>query len=424
MSTPNKGSRRIPTDTGHAPPDPARHDGADPDLRVHSDPDQAHATKPPSTNLVLPRSPLIGRDHEVAAVQQLLLQEQVGLLTLTGPGGTGKTRLAMQVAATLLDHFVDGIYFVSLAPIREAELVIVAIAETLGIREAGGPSLLATLQAYLQQRQMLLVLDNFEQVLEAAPSVASLLAQCSRLKILVTSRTTLHLYGEQEFPVPPLALPDSKRLTAMGVALLPNLAQVASVTLFVQRAMAVQPDFALNATNQAAVAEICIGVDGLPLAIELAAAKIKLFSPPALLARLQQRLTLLTGGPHDLPARQRTLRDEIAWSYDLLAPAEQILFRRLAVFAGGFTLEAAQAVCNAAGDLGVDVLVGVASLLQQNLLKQAEQTGLRGHLEPRFDMLEMMREYALEQLTAHEERRSATSMPTSSWHWQKRLPRC
>lgn len=398
MSTPDKGSRRLATDTTHAPADPSRYDDADAVRRALSDADQVHTTKRPFTNLMLPRSPLIGRDHEITTIQQLLLQEQVGLLTLTGPGGVGKTRLAMQVAATLLDHFIDGIYFVSLAPIREADLMIVAIAETLGVREAGGQPLLEVLQAYLQHRQLLLVLDNFEQVVAAASLVASLLAQCSRLKILVTSRATLHLYGEQEFPIPPLALPDPKRLRTMGVDLVPNLAQVASVTLFVQRALAVKPDFALTATNVAVVAEICIGVDGLPLAIELAAAQIKLFSPPALLARLQQRLTLLTGGPQDLPARQRTLRDEIAWSYDLLAPIEQNLFRRLAVFAGGFTLEAAQAVCNAAGDLGVHVLDGVASLVQQNLLKQAEQTRPRGHLEPRFDMLEMMREYALERL--------------------------
>lgn len=404
MTTLNTGSRRPTTDTTHAPPDLVRHDEAAPDRGAQSDPGQIHTAKPSSTNLVLPRSPLIGRDHEIAAVQHLLLQERVGLLTLTGPGGIGKTRLAMQVAATLLDHFVDGVYFVSLAPIRNADLVSVAIAETLGVSEGGGQSIMEALQAYLQHRQMLLVLDNFEQVLAAAPLVALLLTTCDRLKIMVTSRATLHLYGEQEFPVPPLALPDSKRLKAMGVALVPSLAQVASVTLFVQRAMAVQPDFALNATNEAAVAEICIGVDGLPLAIELAAAKIKLFSPPALLARLQQRLTLLTGGSHDMPARQRTLRDEIAWSYDLLAPAEQVLFRRLALFAGGFTLEAAQAVCSDAGDLGLDVLDGVTSLVDQNLLKRVEPAhGTDGQplaLESRFDMLEMVREYALEQLNA------------------------
>jgi predicted ATPase/DNA-binding CsgD family transcriptional regulator len=404
MSTPNKGSRRLATDTTHTPLDSSRHDAAAPDHRAHSDAVQVHTGKRPSTNFVLPRGPLIGREHEIATIQQLLLQEQVGVLTLTGPGGIGKTRLAMQVATSLLDHFVDGVYFVSLAPIRDAALVIVAIAETLGVREAGTQPLIEALQVYLQHRQMLLVLDNFEQVLAAAPLLTPLLAECDRLKFLVTSRASLDLYGEQEFPVPPLALPDPKWLTTRGGELAPHLAQIASVTLFVQRALAVQPDFALSATNAAAVGEICIDLDGLPLAIELAAAKLKLFSPPALLARLQQRLTLLIGGPQDLPARQRTLRDEIAWSYDLLAPVEQILFRRLAVFAGGFTLEAAQAVCNVAGDLGVDILHGVTSLMEQNLLKQAQQTKRAGeHLlgaEARFHMLETLREYALEQLIA------------------------
>jgi predicted ATPase/DNA-binding CsgD family transcriptional regulator len=378
------------------PPDPARHDEAAPDRRAHSDPSQIRTDKPASTNLVLPRSPLIGRDHEIATIQQLLLQEQVGLLTLTGPGGIGKTRLAMQVAATLLDHFVDGVYFVSLGPIRDADLVSVAIAETLGVREAGGRSMVEALQAYLRHRQMLLVLDNFEQVVAAAPLVASLLMECGRLKVLVTSRATLHLYGEQEFSVPPLALPDPKWLTTRGVELAPNLAQVASVTLFVQRAMAVKPDFALTATNAVAVADICTGLDGLPLAIELAAAKLKLFSPPALLTRLQQRLTLLTDGPHDLPARQRTLRAEIAWSYELLAAGEQALFRRVSIFVGGFTLEAAQTVGDMEGSLEISVLDGVAALVDQNLLNRVEPA----NGEPRFGMLETIREYGLEQLNA------------------------
>jgi predicted ATPase/DNA-binding NarL/FixJ family response regulator/Tfp pilus assembly protein PilF len=399
MSTPNKGSRRPTTDTIHAPPDSPRHDDAASERRAHSDNSQVHTAKPPSTNLVLPRSPLIGRDHEVTIVQRLLLQEQVGLLTLTGPGGIGKTRLAMQVAATLLDHFVDGVYFVSLAPITDTALVISAIAQTLDVRDAGTRTLLESVQDFLRQRQLLLVLDNFEQVMGTAPLVAALLAECPRLKLLVTSRATLHLYGEQEFPVPPLALPDPESLTATGLDPAPSLAQVAAVALFVQRALAAKPDFVLTIANTMAVAEICIGLDGVPLAIELAAAKVKLFSPPALLARLHQRLTLLTGGPHDLPARQRTLRTEIAWSYDLLAADEQALFRRLAVFAGGFTLEAAQAVGNATGELRDDVLEGVAFLVDQNLM-QHEQ-GLDS--EPRFSMLETIREYGLERLVASSE---------------------
>jgi predicted ATPase/DNA-binding CsgD family transcriptional regulator len=358
--------------------------------------------RPPS-NLSLPRSPLIGRDHQVAAVQHLLLQEEVGLLTLTGPGGIGKTRLAMQAAANLLDHFVDGVYFVSLAPIREPDLVNAAIGQTIGVRNVPGRSLQESLQEYLRDRQLLLVLDNFEQVLAAAPLVAGLLAHCRRLKVLVTSRVTLHLYGEREFPVPPLALPTLAAPAAVYPAAIQNaqstldietLASVAAVALFIQRAVAVEPNFVFNELNAEAVASICITLDGLPLAIELAAARLKLFAPAALLARLQQRLSLLTSGPHDAPARQQTLRDEIAWSYDLLTPAQQLLFRRLAVFSGGSTLEAAQAVCDAKGDLGLAMLDGVAALVDQNLLKRVESSGN----EPRFGMLETISEYALEQL--------------------------
>ena len=204
-----------PSETAHAPADSPHHDQGALDRRGQSHPAQGAVVKPPSTNLLLPRSPLIGRDHEVAVIQRLLLQDEVGLLTLTGPGGIGKTRLALQVAANLLDHFVDGVYFVSLAPIREAELVGVTIAQTLGVREIGGQPLLESLQDYIQDRQMLLVLDNFEQVAAAAPLVGTLLAGCRRLKVLVTSRAPLHLYGEQEYPAPPLALPDARRLSAI-----------------------------------------------------------------------------------------------------------------------------------------------------------------------------------------------------------------
>lgn len=378
--------------------------------------DEDHRGVTAHNNLTLPRTPLIGRDHDLAAIQQLLLQEHVGLLTLTGPGGIGKTLLAMQVAANLLDHFVDGVYFVALAPISEPELVSATIAQTLGVHEAPGRPLQESLQDYLRDKQLLLVLDNFEQILAAAPLVSALLKECRRLKTLVTSRATLHLYGEQEFPVPPLALPifdgrfgildaDASATKQSKIKNLPskldaaNLSEFAAIDLFCQRASAVKPDFALTADNAADIAKICIGLDGLPLAIELAAARIKLFSPAALLARLDQRLTLLTGGAHDLPARQRTLRDEIAWSYDLLTTDEQKLFRRLAVFVGGFTLEAAQAVGNAEGDLALDVLDGVATLVDQNLLKQvAQRDG-----EPRFGMLETIRDYGLAQLAANGE---------------------
>ncbi len=295
-------------------------------------------------NIRLPRSPLIGRDHELAAIQQYLLQANIPLLTLTGPGGIGKTRLALQAAANVCDQFADGSYVVSLAPVQTPDLVIAAIAEIMGLHETAGRPLQDSLEAHLQHRELLLVLDNFEHVAAAAPRLASLLVSCPGLKLLVTSRVILHLYDEHEFPVPCLSLPDDSRLASMQAAQVGALAHYAAIQLFIQRAIAAKPDFVFDASNAAAVAEICLRLDGLPLAIELAAARIKLFPAPALLARLEQRLSLLTGGPIDLPLRQRTLRDEIGWSYDLLSAAEQRLFRRLAVFAGGFTLHAAQVV--------------------------------------------------------------------------------
>jgi predicted ATPase/class 3 adenylate cyclase len=354
-------------------------------------------------NLPAQPTPLIGREREVTAARDVLHRAAVRLLTLTGPGGTGKTRLGLHVAADVLDDFEDGVYFVPLAPISDPALVVSTIAQMLGVREIGGRSSLESLKDSLRDKQTLLLLDNFEQVVSAAPMVAELLAACPKLKILVTSRVALRLSGEHEFPVPPLALPDPRRLPAVEV-----LSQYAAVTLFIQRALAAKPDFAVTNESAPAVAEICVRLDGLPLAIELAAARVKILPPKALLARLLgatggSLLQLLTGGPRDAPARHQTLRRTIAWSYDLLDAEEKALFRRLAVFVGGCTLDAAEALCNVAGDLELDVLEGVASLVDKSLLRQQEQA----EGEPRFQMLETIREYALECLTASGEGEAA-----------------
>src|SRR5437762_11021339 len=342
-------------------------------------------------NLPVQLTPFIGREQELTNVIQLLRRDDVRLLTLTGPGGAGKTRLGLQVAAELSDFFFDGVFFVNLAPISDSTLVVPTVAETLGIQERADPFLLKRLKDVLSQKQMLLLLDNFEQVVDASVQIIDLLTACPLLKILVTSREALHVQAEQEFPVPPLELPDPKRLPDLAV-----LSHNAAVALFLQRAQATKPDFQLTNANARAIAEICVRLDGLPLAIELAASRMKLLPPQALLARLDQRLLVLTGASRDVPARQQTLRNTIAWSYNLLDAVEQRLFRRLSVFVGGCTLQAIEAVCTDASDGGEagQVLERVTSLIDISLLQQTEQEGQ----EPRLLMLETIREYGLEVL--------------------------
>jgi predicted ATPase len=340
-------------------------------------------------NLPIQRGLLVGRERELDEIQGLLLRPEVGVLTLVGPGGIGKTRLALQVAAEMVEDFADGVYFVPLAAVTGPEQLEQTISQALGLQEAVGSSIGETLVRYLSSRQVLLVLDNFEQIMGAAPDVAGLLSSARGLKVLVTSREPLHLQGEQEYQVPPLALPNPRNLPPLEV-----LSQYDAVALFIQRARLVQPGFTIDNDNAPAVAEICYRLDGLPLAIELAAARTRLLPPAALLDRLASRLRLLTGGARDLPLRQQTLRDTIRWSYDLLNPSEQMLFRRLSVFSSGCNLEGAEAVCNASGDLEIDVLDGVSSLVDKSLLRQ--EGASRG--EPRFSMLETVREFALELL--------------------------
>jgi predicted ATPase/DNA-binding CsgD family transcriptional regulator/DNA-binding XRE family transcriptional regulator len=346
----------------------------------------------PSTypgSLPAPLTRLIGREAELSALSVRVQDAEVRLLTVTGPGGVGKTRLAIAAAAAVQNAFPDGMAFVDLSPLMDAALVLPAIAGALGVLASVREPLMATLSTFVATKRLLLLLDNCEPVLGVAPEIAILLAGCPGLTVLATSRESLRVRGEHEFPLSPLALPAMECLLAIG-----ELTHSPAVALFVERAHAVQPHFALTADNALAVSAICRRLDGLPLAIELAAARVKVLPPPALLARLEHRLPMLTGGGRDLPERQRTMRDAIAWSYDLLSPNEQALLQRLAVFAGGFTLTAADAVVGSSSES--DVFEGLASLIDHSLLQQvAEPEG-----DPRYVMLETIREYGLERLAA------------------------
>jgi predicted ATPase/class 3 adenylate cyclase len=341
----------------------------------------------------LPSQPteIIGRESELEQLHALLTTPGTRLVTLTGPGGTGKTRLAVQAAADVLEAFPDGVWWTPLAALTDPALVLEALAASLGVREQAGQTLMASLIDHLRSRQTLLVLDNLEQVLSVAPLLAELLAAAPGVVILATSREPLRLRGEREFPVAPLPLPHAGVRISQEAALASP-----AVQLFLSRAQAVKPDFQVTEENAAAIAAICQRLDGLPLAIELAAARVRLLAPAALLARLDKRLPLLTGGARDLPERQQTLRAAIAWSHDLLAREEQELFARLAVFAGGCTFAAALAVADAGSGVHMDLLDGIDSLVQKSLLRQSDEQAD----EPRFSMLETIREFGLERLAA------------------------
>ena len=344
------------------------------------------AAPSPPNNLSAQRASLVGRERETAQIGDLLRAHDMRLLTLTGVGGTGKTTLAHAVARQLLGDFPDGVFFIELSAIQQASLIASTIAQPLDVKEADGKPIIEALKEYLRDRNMLLVLDNLEHLPAAGPILAELLPAAPRLKMLVTSRALLHLNLEREFMVPPLAAPETLAQVSTG-----ELARYAAVRLFVDRARVVNPNFVLTDENARIVADICVRVDGLPLAIELAAARVRVLSPRAILSRLDHRLQLLTGGARDLPTRQQTISGAMDWSYELLSDGEKRLFRQLGVFAGGFTLEAAE------GTIGGDeVLDGITSLVDKSLLVAKPQP--RG--EVRFRMLQVVREYALDRLEA------------------------
>ncbi len=360
--------------------------GERPSIPLPVPPSKPTETSSPSTNLPAPTTPFFGRQSEIDELAAFLVSDSVRLVTLTGPGGIGKTRLALELGGRLRDAFPDGVWFVDLAPIHDPQLVVPTIASTLGVKEQADEAILDTLKNTLHHRRTLLLLDNFEHLVNASPTVSQLLASAPDLTILVTSRERLRLQGESDFPLAPMPIPEAQNLDVEG------LRQVDIVRLFEDRARAVDRSFSLNPANAADVAQICRRLEGLPLAIELAAARTNLFSAKALLQRLETRLGALTGGRRDAPARQQTLRATLAWSYDLLTDDERRLFNRLAIFNRGWALEQAESVCQP--DLGIDLFDGLASLLDKSLIARDESAA------PRYAMLDTLREFAFENLQA------------------------
>ncbi len=342
-------------------------------------------------NVPLPLTSLIGREPELQAARDLLLRPEVRLVTLTGAGGIGKTHLAMALGNELQETFAEGVSFVSLATTYNSELVIPAIVHALGLKEIGDRSPMQLLKTFLRDKHLLIVLDNFEQVLPAAPHISDLLSSCTQLKILVTSRALLHVWGEYTFRVQPLEVPDLQQLPELE-----SLSQIASIALFVQRAEAILPGFQLTDENARDVAEICTRLEGVPLTLELTAAHCNVLSLHTLLSRLEHPIEMLTGGRRDAPLRHQTLRNMLSWNDDLLSPDEQMLFRRLAIFDGGFSLQAAEAIMSVFGDMSISVLDGITALIDKSMLQQTAY----GKEEPRLYFLEVLREYGLERLGA------------------------